>query len=73
MGAAHMNEKPSRIPADEHKLAAAIVEKIRQEFDDPLVVVESGVDRLSQPLITVHVNTRLLKKYSIRIETKKGT
>lgn len=60
----------SRIPEDEHKLAAAIVEMIKQKFNDPLVVVHSGVDRMSRPLLTVNVNTRRTAEYTIRIETE---
>lgn len=66
-----MDEKhDSRIPADEHALAAAIVEKIHQAFDDPLVEVKAGVDRASRPLIKVTVNTRRIAEYTIRIGTE---
>jgi hypothetical protein len=70
VGGVHRAKKPkSRIPADEHEVAAAIVENLRDVFGDPLVEIKSGVDRLSRPLITVTVNTRRIAEYSIRIET----
>ena len=65
-GATMTEKTDTRIPTDEHELASAIVEKIRQAFDDPLVQAKSGVDRSSHPLITVTVNTRRIAEYTIR-------
>jgi hypothetical protein len=63
-------ESGSRIPADEHQVAAAIVEHLRHMYNDPLVEIESGADRLSRPLIKMTVNTRRIAEYTIRIETE---
>ena len=64
------DDNVSHIPDDENALAATIVEHIRGVFNDPLVKISSGVDRLSRPMINVTVNTRRIAEYTIRIDTQ---